>query len=153
MERRYVGRTCHECYAKMMERTTKERTSAGNCVSCGQWVETRDAVGRCAECAGKSAVEIRKPKYCEKCKSVTPHNGSFCIICNPQSEAVGGLRPNFVTRDGVRFYKGQPLEPICEGLLDGTLYLEDYPGFDIRFGRVCYRGMDVLKDEKLLLAG
>lgn len=30
-------------------------------------------------------IEIRKPKFCEKCNKVTPHNGSFCLICHPES--------------------------------------------------------------------
>lgn len=31
--------------------------------------------------------------------------------------------------------------------------IEDYPGFDIRLGRVCYHNIDVLTNEKILLQG
>lgn len=62
-----------------------------------------------------------------------------------------GAEGNFVVKDHVRFYKGQHLETLCKQLLNGSENIQNYPGFSIRFGRVCYQGMDVLTDEKIIL--
>ena len=129
------------------------KTGPGYCLICGKHVQKRDSIQRCQQCASESGVQIRAPKYCEKCGKVTPHNGCMCLVCHPESESAKGSLPNFVVRDGVRYYKNQLLEPLCQKMLNGEVDLESYPGFDIRFGRVCYHNMNVLTDEKVLLNG
>ena len=68
-----------------------------------------------------------------------------------QIEISGVNKPNFIVKNNIRYYKGKPLENICNNLLNGKENIDNYPGFSIRFGRVCYHGIDVLNDEKILL--
>lgn len=119
-------------------------------------------------------------KFCSKCGRQTHHLvGVGCLPCHNNSDVMrnatikrnleswkdpeyakiiaanlGDLcKPNFQTKNAVRFYKGQHLETLCKQLLDGSENIKNYPGFSIRFGRVCYHGMDVLTDEGILLTG
>ena len=58
---------------------------------------------------------------------------------------------NFQVVNGVKFYKNTPVEEIVKGILNKTLDINDFPGFDIRLGRVCYRTRDILTNETIYL--
>lgn len=55
-------------------------------------------------------------------------------------------KPNFITKDHVRYYKGIPVDDLSKRLLSGEEDINNYPGFNIRFGRVCYHHKDILTD-------
>lgn len=90
-----------------------------------------------------------KDQVCEKCGKVfhSPFIMKICPCCNPD---IGGT-PNFTIKDNVRFYKGKELTRLCEKLLYGEENILNYPGFEIRLGRVTYNRKDVLTDESILL--
>ena len=67
-----------------------------------------------------------------------------------QMEITAVNKPNFIIKNNIKFYKEENLENLCNDLLNGKRNIKDYPGFEIRFGRVCYNHMDVLTNEKLL---
>ena len=90
-------------------------------------------------------------KFCNICGKEKYHLGKICLNCHPESIGVG--LPNFITKDHVRYYKGKNLEELCKKLLSGEENVNNYPGFEIRFGRVTYQHMDVLTDEKILKIG
>lgn len=66
----------------------KQRTSAGYCIICNKYVQTRDSVGRCTECSAKFALERTKQnisygicKKCGKFANLRDING-FCYECS-----------------------------------------------------------------------
>lgn len=90
-------------------------------------------------------------EFCNKCNKITIHNGfGTCGTCNP---TILGSLPNFITKNNVRYYKNKELNQLCENLLSEKEDISNYPGFDIRLGRVCYNRKDVLTDDKILLNG
>ena len=58
---------------------------------------------------------------------------------------------NFQEIDGVRYFKGMEVEEFSSKILSGELNIEDYPGINIRCGRVCYGTEDILTSEKILM--
>lgn len=56
--------------------------------------------------------------------------------CKEKQIEVSGInQPNFITKNNIRYYKGQLLENICNDLLNGKENINNYPGFSIRFGK------------------
>ena len=68
-----------------------------------------------------------------------------------QIEMSGIKQSNFIVKNNVRYYKEKILDQLCNDLLNEKENISNYPGFSIRFGKVCYHGIDVLTDEKILL--
>lgn len=139
---------------KIHEKATKNKMknySSGycNCNKCGKKNVILNSFGICSECQSKIAMEIVKDKFCKKCNKITPHNGKVCCICHPDSDVIN--RPNFITKNNVRYYKDKELNQLCEDLLSGKEDINNYPGFEIRLGRICYNRKDVLNDEIILL--
>ena len=92
-----------------------------------------------------------KLKYCDVCKTFTMHWSSKCSVCHP--EVTGCVKPNFITKDGVRFFKGKPVEELVYNLLNDIEDINDYPELEIRFEHVCYNRKDILTDESILYSG
>lgn len=93
------------------------------------------------------------PGNCTKCGKYCESRNAFGLGVECGCLNKLGFQPNFVTRNGIRFYKEKHLETLCNQLLNGEEKISDYPGFSIRFDKVCYHGVDVLTDEKLPLNG
>ena len=85
-------------------------------------------------------------KFCKKCNKETPHNGyNKCLICFPKIVCT-----NFITKDNVRYYKVIEAETFAKKILSSELDINQYPGINIRFSRVCYGTEDILTSEKLI---
>ena len=61
-----------------------------------------------------------------------------------------GYKPNFINKDNVRYYKGIEVNEFVKKILSGELDINQYPGINIRFGKVCYGTEDILISEKLI---
>lgn len=55
--------------------------------------------------------------------------------------------PIFVVKDNVKYYKNEPVEVVVREILNGMRNIDDYPGFNIRFGEVYYHNKNILTDE------
>ena len=60
---------------------------------------------------------------------------------------------NFQTIDGIRYYKNEQVDEISRKILDKTYNIKNFPGFNIRLGRVCYLTQDILTGEKIITNG
>ena len=78
--------------------------------------------------------------------------GHVCYNCRDiiTNEFIS-MKSNFNIVDGRKFYKNEPVEIVCEEILNKTRDINDYPGFEIRCGRVCYYTIDILTDEPIYL--
>lgn len=94
-----------------------------------------------------------KPGNCTKCGNYCKHRNAFGIgmECGCLAKLGTIFQPNFITKDNVRFYKGLPVEELSEKILSRELDISDYPGFNIRFGRVFYKTEDIITGEIKLL--
>ena len=82
-----------------------------------------------------------KPGLCTKCGKFCQHRNAFGIGIECGCLANFGYAKNFITKDNVRYYKSENLEELCEKLLSGEENIDNYLGFEIRFGRVTYQRM------------
>ena len=122
-----------------------------------------------------------KIKYCDNCKQDTLHNEGICLSCNPNAKAGGGIvyrecingkdhkclhisgkcsicenidigfKPNFITKNSVRFYKDKELNQLVQDLINKVENINNYPGFEIRCNRVYFNDRDILTDESIYL--
>ena len=122
-------------------------SGACKCAKCNKQAII-SAYGLCSDCQSKHALENVKDKFCKKCNRVTRHNGKICCICHPESDVLN--RPNFITKNNVRYYKNIEINEFSEKILSGKLDINDYPGINIRYGRVCYETEDIITSQKLL---
>ena len=143
------------------------RHKIGDCPNCGA-KNVKIYNSRCTYCSNK---ELNSPINCEKHGFQKNSFAGKCILClNEQKDYKaqtklrtktilsniergilekwpGGVKPNFMVKQNVKFYKGKELESLCQSLLDSSEDINKYPGFTIRRGHVCYNGVDVLSDE------
>ena len=93
---------------------------------------------------------FKRDQICIKCGQIfhSPFIMDLCQICSPNLNSF-----NFITKNNVRYYKDKPLDQLVEDLLYGKEDINNYPGFEIRLGRVTYNRKDVLTDETILLNG
>ena len=59
----------------------------------------------------------------------------------------GNCTPRLIIKDGVRYYKDIEVNEFASKILSGDLNIEDYPGINIRFGKVFYRNEDIKTGE------
>lgn len=87
-------------------------------------------------------------------KDNCPDNMWFCKKCywKPENSILGSL-PNFITKNNVRYYKDKELNKLCEDILSGKEDISQYPGFEIRYYKICYNGIDVLNGNFKSLVG
>ena len=159
---------CSEC----MRNETLDNKKPGNCKCCGEYNEIRDTMGRCKRCRdlslqdwrtsekflkmlqenGYITVERNKnlDQICEDCGKVfhSPFIMKIGPCCNPNLH-----KSNFEIRNGIMFYKDKELNIFIKDILDGKENIDDYPGFSIRYGKVCYKGIDILTNEFLSIQG
>ena len=89
-------------------------------------------------------------RRCKKCGKESVHYLTTCLTCGEINKLSGG-KPNFEIRDNVKTYKGIPVDYLAGQILNKEVDINDYPGFEIRCGRVCYRTIDILTDEPIYL--
>mgnify|MGYP003371614435 CR=1 FL=1 len=116
------------------------------CETCGK--DTLHNGSKCTICHPESAV--LHYEYCDTCGKITYHNGNKCTVCHPESMS-GNARKNFITKNNVKTYKGIPVDYLVKQILNKEVDINDYPGFEIRLGRVCYNGTDIITEEKINL--
>ena len=58
---------------------------------------------------------------------------------------------SFYEINDVKYYRGIEINEFTSKILSGELNIEDYPGINIRCGRVCYYTEDILTSEKILM--
>lgn len=77
--------------------------ASGNCKcnKCGN-IGVLNSFGLCSECQSKVAKEVNKPKFCEECKDITPHNGKCCLVCHPESASNSIIY--FIEKDNQLYY-------------------------------------------------
>lgn len=82
------------------------------------------------------------PDFCIRFGKVFYHN---------QDVLTGEELPSsdFYEKDGIRYYKGISVDVISKRLLSGEDNIDDYPGFNIRYGKVFYNNLDILTNELL----
>ena len=96
-----------------------------------------------------AGVNNRFMAWCDKCQKQTLHNDYTCLVCNPV-----GVKPNFTIKNNVKFYKNKEVTQLVKDILSGKEDINDYPGFDIRYGNhVCYQGVDIQNGEFLPIQG
>lgn len=116
------------------------------CLKCNK--ETTHNGIKCIICHPESrSVNI---SFCKKCNASTLHNGNFCTICHPESKSAA-QQPNFITKNNVRFYKGIEVNEFATKILSGELNSDNFPGINIRFGRVYYKTKDIITGDIRLL--
>ena len=137
-----------EIHAKATKNKMKNYASGKcKCKICGK-EDILNCYGVCGECQSKYALENVKDKFCEKCNRITRHNGNICCICHPKSDVLN--RSSFITKNNVRYYKGIEVETFSKKILSGELDINNYPGINIRFNRVCYGTEDIITSQKIL---
>lgn len=78
-------------------------------------------------------------------KTILKNIWGYCILsCS---------KPNFIIRNNVKYYKNKQLDKLCKDILNKDEDINKYPGFNIKLGRVFYKNIDVLTDEKILNYG
>lgn len=159
---------CSEC----MRNETLDNKKPGNCKCCGEYNEIRDTMGRCKRCRdlslqdwrtsekflkmlqenGYITVERNKnlDQICEDCGKVfhSPFIMKIGPCCNPNLH-----KSNFEIRNGIMFYKDKELNIFIKDILNGKENINNYPGFSIRYGKVCYKEIDILTNEFLSIQG
>ena len=98
-------------------------------------------------------LKIPCSKFCnriDKCLDTIKNNAlknkwGYCPI------GIHGGIPNFIVENSVKTYKGIPVDYLAKQILNETLDINDFPGFNIRLGRVCYGTIDILTDETIYL--
>lgn len=88
-------------------------------------------------------------KYCEKCKCETIHKFFTCLSCNP--EAAGSSNSNFINKNGIKYYKNEKVEDIIDKLNSGEYNVEDFPGWNKRFGEWHYKTENILTGDMNIL--
>lgn len=72
-------------------------------------------------------------------------------LCKEKQIEMSGMKlPNFITKNNVRYYKNIEVREFAQKILNHELNISDYPGINIRYGRVCYGTEDILTSEKLI---
>ena len=147
---------CLDCNSKKMKNIVSKNKKAGNCSICGILNNSRDQNGRGKDCGCsqkwyfehnndpqliKSNTERimeywKDPEYASR---IAKNLGDYCVN-------------NFIVKDNVRFYKGIEVNQFSSKILSGELDIDDYPGINIRCGRVCYGAENILTSEKILMA-
>ena len=83
-------------------------------------------------------------RYCKTCGRETWHYFSTCLLCESINKLPTGHNSNFITKDNVKFYKGEELSNLVRKILNDEIDINNYPEFEIRNGHVCYNCRDVL---------
>ena len=86
--------------------------------------------GICSSC-GEFAEKRNVSQRCKKCSSI---------------------KPNFITKDSVRYYKGIEINQFVKKIKSGELNIEDYPGMNWRDDRLCYHTEDILTGDIIKLS-
>lgn len=150
---------CSKCRSKKSKQDRKNNEEPGICKNCGKFNKKRNNVGLGIECkCSENMYKQRgmKIKYCNICNEDTLHNEGICIQCNPNAKPgnpkllISG-KPNFTVKDNVKYYKDEPVEIVCKEILNGKRDINNYPGFNIRFGEVYYNTTNILTGNILLL--
>lgn len=156
---------------KNIQKFFKSIANGGNCSICGIFNEELDHNGRgknrcnCSKEAYKkmaiiSAQKAKAPGVCTQCgKDTNEYEGKknrtifgVCMICQAEiAKKVGVGNSNFITRNKVRYYKNIEINQFSSKILSGELDINDYPGINIRCGRVCYGTEDIVTSDKILM--
>ena len=129
---------------------SKYNQSSGFCSNknCCKWSEMRDSTGLCIECRSNISQNMWKMKYCDICQENTLHNGSSCLICNPNSK--GGIQEKYlIIEDNVRIWRGNIAKELVFNLLNGLESFNNYPELENKKGHICYNKHDILTDDPI----
>ena len=170
----FCSKTCANKY------NAKIRRAPGNCIICGKYNNSRDALGQGLECgcSKKHSLEVyknnQKPGKCSSCGKYSEVRDRLarCPKCTKQwylkhnntetmklAAAKNGndnlcSHPNFITKNNVKFYKDKEVDQLVTDILSGKEDINNYPGFDIRYdNHICYLGVDIQSGEFLPLRG
>lgn len=86
-------------------------------------------------------------RWCENCNMEEWHYETKCLICGNINKIDNS---NFTNKNGVKLYKCEPVEEVSAKILSGEYDINNFPGFNIRFGHVCYETEDIITGENYL---
>lgn len=88
---------------------------------------------------------FKKEQICKKCGKI--FHSTFIMnigpCCNPNIKGIA----NFIIKDNIKFYKNKPVETIIKKLNSGEYNVNDFPGWNKRFGQWYYKYENILTGE------